>query len=216
MWLVFFLIFSFWTFCFFIRGVLDYLEYDVVSKIRVHNEESLVYPVITLCDVNPFPTQKAVQLLKEFEKEKGTIWSLCNNEISNISLIDAHFKEVLSEYIDYENYGMNKAFYLDEKGKKSLGHDLNEIVKVCTFNGYNCLADDFSWFFHYQYGNCFQFYSKENLSDDTKPSGSNFGLYISIKNLKNFNNYSLGHDMRVFIHNSSLLTSSGDQILVET
>ena len=61
--------FSFGTFWFFIMGILDYLEFDVVSKIRVYNEKTLVFPLITFCEINPFSSKIAVKILGDLNEK---------------------------------------------------------------------------------------------------------------------------------------------------
>ena len=63
-WSLIFIVFSVATNFFFIQGIFDFLEFDVVSKIQVKNEQTLVYPVVTICDSNPFSTKETEALFK--------------------------------------------------------------------------------------------------------------------------------------------------------
>ena len=69
LWIIIFVTFSFGTFWFFVVGIRDYLEFDVVSKIRVYNEETLAYPVVTFCGAFPFSSKISVEILKNFKSE---------------------------------------------------------------------------------------------------------------------------------------------------
>jgi hypothetical protein len=208
-WLLVFLTFSFATFWLFVRGILDYLEYDVVSKIRVHNEASLEYPMVTFCSAFPFPTKSSQEV---FEKQPlNTMFEILFNE----TILDKDYLNLSLIYMDYLSYGMKKAFYMNEKSKRELGYNLKEILQFCNFNGAFCGLKDFIWLFSYQYGNCFQF--KPKLGEiKRKLSGSIYGLTLAFKNVKNFNKFSINHGLRVFIHNGSFLSSGAQQTLVET
>ena len=45
-----------------------------------------------------------------------------------------------------------------------LGHSINDILLSCTFNGIECSASDFYWFFDRNLGNCYAFNSGNNSS----------------------------------------------------
>jgi hypothetical protein len=214
-WLLVFLAFSFATFWLFVRGILDYLEYDVVSKIRVHNEASLEYPIMTFCGSFPFPANKSQEVFSDFEQQPlhKAIETFLNDSIEAIS--DKKYLNRSFTYLDYLNFGMQKAFYMSEKSKRELGYDLKEILQFCQFNGALCGISDFAWFFSYQHGNCFQF--KPKLGEvKRKLSGSMYGFTLAFKNIRNFNKFSINHGIKVFIHNSSYVSSSAQQTLVET
>ena len=215
-WLSLFLSFTFITFWFFVNGILDYLEYDVVSKIRVYSEDFLVYPIITFCHADQFPSKEAVKLFEDLEQENFNIFEMFTEIMLNNSFKDNNFQNYSAKAIYYINSRMNKSYYMDDNGKRSLSHDLKDIIQFCQFNSIPCLQSDFSWFFSYMYGNCFQFNSKENVRKSIKSGGLGNGLMLTIKNLTNFNKYSFGDGLRVFVHNSTFFPSSADQILVET
>jgi hypothetical protein len=68
-WAIIFLAFAIATGYFFIQGVFDYLEFDIISKIRVFSEKTLVYPVVTLCNSNPITTKQGEAIFKDFKSE---------------------------------------------------------------------------------------------------------------------------------------------------
>jgi hypothetical protein len=44
-------------------------EYGVVTTIQIINEESSVFPVVTICNSNPYVTKYAENLTKDLAKE---------------------------------------------------------------------------------------------------------------------------------------------------
>ena len=46
-----------------IQSVTDYFSYDVITKIRNHHEDSLLFPRVTICNRNMFTTDYAVDFL---------------------------------------------------------------------------------------------------------------------------------------------------------
>ena len=63
-WSLLFILFSCLTFWFVVKGVLDFLEYDVVTKIRVISQQSITFPTVTICDASLFTTKESETLLE--------------------------------------------------------------------------------------------------------------------------------------------------------
>jgi len=213
-WSLIFIVFSVATDFFFIQGIFDFLEFDVVSKIRVYNEQTLVYPVVTLCDANVFTTKEAGEIFEKIQFDFENIWNILDpkNTLQNQSIqnsISRNFYALL--------YGFSKAFEMNDEQKKKLGFSLDQSLKACSFNAENCDASNFSWFFDNMYGNCFQFNTGEKLKS-TQLSGFSYGLNIYLGNLRNENKYPtfFAKGLRVFVHNTSFLSSSSEQVLIET
>ena len=218
-WMVLFLVFTCLTYWFLIFGILDYFEGEVVSKIRVYNEETLIYPVVTICNANPFTTKEAENLLSDFIMDDNLIFKIMDYQESDPNM-KTFFLNALKVQ-NTKNYGMYKAYYLNDLKKKELGLSMESMLRFCYLNGKWCNASDFSWVFSYTYGNCFQFDSKSNgsqLPKETKLSGETYGIVLVLGNLVNQNNRSssISKGLQVFIHNNSYFSSSTEGVYVET
>ena len=66
MWFMFFLISSGWCIWFIIQSIMDFLNYDVVSKTIVNFETEMIFPVINICNLNTFKTQKINNVIKDY------------------------------------------------------------------------------------------------------------------------------------------------------
>jgi hypothetical protein len=55
--------------------------------------------------------------------------------------------------------GKQDGINLTNKQRTKLGHDLNDILLQCSFNGKKCDSTDFIWSFDFSYGNCYMFNS---------------------------------------------------------
>ncbi len=58
-WFLLFVLFTAFPGVLVYSSLLDYFEYDVVSKIRVINVDHLEFPTVTICDSNLFTTKYA-------------------------------------------------------------------------------------------------------------------------------------------------------------
>jgi hypothetical protein len=213
-WSIFFISFSFLTFQLLYRGIREFLEHDVVSKTRYFNEKSSRFPTVTICDTNQFSTLEAERLIYSSlkKKNKSEFFTDLNMSILEKSLIQMEYnKNIIKEQI----------FGLNDEIKKKLGFSLRQI-QSCYFNEMECnLKEDFYWFYSYKWGSCYQFNSGKNKRSplkETKLGGRNYGLGLFIGPLNITNKYPTYHStgLRIFVHNNSFLSSSADEILVET
>jgi len=211
-WSVFFVIFLFLTFQLVYREITQYLEYDVVSKIRVLKEKSSPFPTVTICDANPFGTKEAQSIIENFKKK--------DNDEFYTSLNLSKMEMSLTRMENLKNLVFNQAYNLSDAQKRKLGFSLDQI-QSCYFNEIECSNEDFYWFFSYKWGSCYQFNSGKNTTlplKQTKLGGRNYGLGLFIGPLHTASKYPTFHSkgLRIFVHNSSFLSSTADEILVET
>ncbi len=63
-WILIFLGSSGGTAYFVVKGIIDYFQYEVVTKIRVISEVPSVFPTVTICDNNAFTSVASDMLIK--------------------------------------------------------------------------------------------------------------------------------------------------------
>ena len=191
--------------------ILAYFEYEVVSKIELVNERPANFPCITICDNNALTSEYVESLIETIVNQtygmeqffEKTYWDSYNS-MYNITYLTKMYAQV----------------NLSDEWKKQLGLNLNlntfSILKNCKFNQQWCIYNydtgfwsDFNWFFSFDYGNCFQFNSGKNVSNDkvaikqVNREGQDFGLSLFIGPLIYANEKYATSDskgLRVFIH----------------
>jgi hypothetical protein len=190
------------TFYFISKSILDYLNYDVVSKTNLINEFPAVFPTVTFCDNNPFSTKYSESVWENVSKRNGT-QGLKAKKIFNLALLE-----------------VSSNAYSDEQ-RKRLGLGLDQVFS-CTFNSINCL-NDLHWYWSFDYGNCWQFNSGLNLTNQKislkESNDKGIYCYLSIEIFPLFyeNKYFtkiLSTGMVVFVHNNSFNPTS-NQIFIE-
>ena len=221
MWLLFFL--SSATLCVFMvyRSVNDFLSFDVVNKIRDYTEIPMVYPAITFCNVNPFINKNSDELILKYLTDAFNVSYLNTNyDFNSTSYENATFSNT-SENIDYtlnilvraQFQALNKAMDPDygDENRKKLWYSLDQILIDCVYNGKNCKESDFSWYYMFDFGSCYQFNTGKDQNGKSVPikksyiSGVKSGLYLELYAGDGESIYSLQPDsgMIVFIHNQS-------------
>ena len=151
LWTLLFLTFTCLTSLLVVRCVADFFAYDVVSCTQSINERPLAFPTVTICNNNAFTTQTAERLLHNI-----TVATL-GRDLANMT-----FQEVLHSKFplvaELAKMLVSTSNYCDTN-KMSLGFSLERILN-CVYGKNVCdKSRDFSWYYSYAYGNCFQFNS---------------------------------------------------------
>ena len=113
-------------------NVVAYLDYGVVSQIGDVYEIPTEFPAVTLCDNNPFTSSTGRSLINQ---PSGT---------SQTQLINAI--RLAEMKASDPSYG--------DANRKQLGLSITQVN--CSYNSTDC-KNDLHWYWHYSYGNCFQF-----------------------------------------------------------
>ncbi len=153
LWSFVFLVFTALTSLILTRNILVYFEYNFVSTISVVNESPTLFLTVTICDSSMFKSKYAENFLNSFMLEMygSTDYMTYPEVITQIQLI-TNFAKL---HVNSPNY--------TEENRKKLGFNMSEIISTCTFNGMDCDRNNvLSWYFHFNYGNCFQFNSGYN------------------------------------------------------
>jgi hypothetical protein len=200
-----------------IELIMGYLSYGVSTTSRTLYETPATFPKVTICNMNPFRTQYAVEFLKKINQQFTNAIDIFNEV--EMSKLDFETKSNLLLNIHWLGiYQMNG---LNETEKRKLSHPLEDILISCYFNTQSCDVNDFTWYFDPHFGNCWIYNSGQNRTGQRVPLSSNsfpgviFGLqtgfYVNFyENLTTFNSFTGGGlGVLVRIDNSSYLTDNG-------
>ena len=218
-WLVLFAVFAGLTLWLVLKALTEYFAYEIVSKTEVFNERPVDFPIVTICDTNPFTTKAAESLLHHvtlvnYHKD---LESMQFYDIFTAAPILTELAKMNASRADF-----------GEEARKSLG--FNKIHFSCMFNKKRCGDEaknsQYSHTYLYDYGNCYQFNSGLNLSNVAFPfkkttvEGQDFGLSLMVGpvSYKNkFNKYptAFAKGLKVFVHNRTQLPTSVEGIYLE-
>ena len=183
--------------------VNDYLDYRVVTKLRVVKEDIADFPTVTVCNSNPFTTETASNILNEIKMDNFS------NDLWNANYFKTKGKK--SPYFELL-YRASQPEYGDSK-RKALGYSLKEILIYCSLNKIDCSDLDFEWYYSFMSGNCFRFNSGTNAQGHKisyrnstfsgQESALNLFFYLPPSSSTKFPLYSTG--LTIFINNSTFL-----------
>jgi len=131
MWLICFL--GSGSFCsfFIVTSIQEYLSFDVVSKIDIRNENPIVFPAVSICNLNIFSSLKSHFIMNKLMKNNTSIFQ--HQNISSKS-------DLMSLRYKYQINSLN----LNISEKKSLGNKMDDVIISCIFDWEDCsLNDDF-------------------------------------------------------------------------
>ena len=217
LWATCFLIFSCMTAWLVVKEVLGYFEFDVVSKTRTFTEKSTIFPTVTICDANPFTTREAEKLFAQETPIDKQVFKSAGYDIDLMNVEEI----TLLKWMLSLNVATNQAFGLSDAKKQELGFSINKTLRLCTFNALKCTPAHFHWVYDHKRGNCFQFNSNKNLLMPPQKiflGGPNYGLTLLLGPVTNLNRHlsAPSSGFKIFVHNSSTLSSFTQEIFVET
>jgi hypothetical protein len=206
-----------WSICFLLLGgitcrlvaqcYMDYVEYEVVTQIKVITERPITFPTITICQYNPFTTVFAQDLINDISIQAF------NNPIENMS-----FKEVVVNLLSINSLTKMMTAQPDFESKKNLGREFQ--LNYCLFNKKRCYKkNDFKNVYLFEHGNCIQFNSFGNsLQSTVTEAGKEFGLSLIMGPFVNSNKYptSQSKGLVVYVHKPEFDPISSEGIQVKT
>ena len=131
-----------------INLILSYMEYNVITTIRVINDCPSIFPKITICNRNPFTTRYAYEFLSQSNLINLT-------QLNQISKGDRNQTVVLTTLLRAKLAGKIKNF--PDEQKKNFSHSWDDILLSCLFDYQYCNSNDFKWEWDSYYGNCYSF-----------------------------------------------------------
>jgi hypothetical protein len=120
-----------------LKAIASYLDYDVVTKISVNAEIPALFPVITICNMNPISNEKALKYSKNILNE---------NNITSDDLYIVYYG-YLRYYVPMTANHPNQT----DETRKLLGSPLQEMILSCSFNLKDCI-EDWQWHYNSYYG----------------------------------------------------------------
>ncbi|XP_072537415.1 acid-sensing ion channel 1A [Salminus brasiliensis] len=157
LWLLFFLSSVAFLLCVCVDRVLFYLEYPHVTKVDEVVAPAMVFPAVTLCNLNAF---RFGRVTRNDLYHAGELLALLNSryEIRDVHLIEESVLEALKTKADFQNF-KPRPFNMMEFYNRT-GHDIRDMLLSCQFRGSPCRPEDFKVVFT-RYGKCYTFNSGE-------------------------------------------------------
>ena len=152
-----------------ISGINGYFEFGIITTSRIVKESQMVFPKITVCNMDPFTTNESVTFLadvirKNYPSENATIEykNKTDLEIVNFFILNVD---------NFESVALFEAQRNDSR--QFLGHDSKVLIQSCSWTDDNCRLDiKHTWDF--LYGNCYTLNFNKSAPLESTVSGIYF------------------------------------------
>ena len=199
------------------KEIVKYFHYEYTTHLETIVEIPSLFPVITLCNINPLMTKAGENLVVDIFKKDYDIDLNQSHSLSPLELI---------ERLDNANMKARLNAFLPEYGdwrRRLLGFSLEDTLIECFYNHQVCDHRDFIWSYSPDYGNCFQFNTgfdaegkRVPIEESFKP-GSQNGLQLMFFLDESNNRFSSKWNtgLKVFVHHQSSKASKFEGINVK-
>jgi hypothetical protein len=205
MWLISLLLLSALCSFLIVKTVGNYLNYEVVTNIKIVNENPSPFPTISICNLKPFDGSYVEKFLMQIDSK------LKKTDIEAEDFV-LNYHSYAYRYLIMSNlFDLNK----NDTERKLFGKHFKDFIYLCMYGlKYECNESDFEWFYDFYYGGCYRFNPKETIKSYKK--GKVAGIHMEIDVLNNKNNISwLSEEgVQLFIHNKSQKISFNQGIYV--
>ena len=197
-WSIIFLVFTGITVYLLAQGIIEYCEWSTASTVQIVRESPTQFPAITICDSNPFTSMNAQSLLEKLAMEKFNI------TISTMS--DTQFNVYKTDLNDYAKMVVNNPDFGDEN-RKLLGFP--SLAPIGIQFKFATVTQSFStmlqWYWHSNYGNCYQFNLNTSALLQQSAEGDYYGLIMSFGPVIRQNVYPMSdtNGLKIFIQNQT-------------
>ena len=112
------------------RSILEYLNFDVTTKIRKLKTDTLVFPAVTICNINPFVTQAGANYVIEYFSRKYNRTIKNATDLVNVSVDIFYDMEELRMFVASPSFNSTL--------RQSFGFSADEMILFCDFNSLGC------------------------------------------------------------------------------
>lgn len=155
MWFIFLLISVFLCIFMCTKSIIEYLQYDVTTRIRMVSSNQITFPQIAICNMNPLITKTARDFIQDYKENFDRF------NLSKYVSLSENEEKIVYKKNDFEwlFYITSHPKFAIEKRKK-FGYSAKDTFRNPTFQNKPCNISDFISFYHPNYGNCYKFNSE--------------------------------------------------------
>ncbi|RNA22809.1 acid-sensing ion channel 1 isoform X2 [Brachionus plicatilis] len=179
MWIILFLASTSACFFLIISNLINFFNFEVVTKIRVIKKDSILFPAITICNINPFVTQQGLEYVQSFLEENNLI---SFTEATLDPIFQDEFSKLNFNYNLFRHFLRTFSKSISNEQKKKLSLPFDKMFISCLYNLRPCNQSQWTWFYNSEFGNCYRFNSDQNSQEiqKTYQAGKYNGLMIEL------------------------------------
>ena len=131
------------------KTILEYLRFEVKSRIREVYEQQVRFPTVAICNSNPFATPAAINYIRQYLENKFNVTVKNYDDLSEL----VNKNVIPNDEVNYLYYLISNPNF-NQTLLRSFGYDLLS----CKYIGSDCVMnEDLFWYFNSLDGYCFKF-----------------------------------------------------------
>ncbi|XP_071942043.1 acid-sensing ion channel 1A-like [Antedon mediterranea] len=162
-----------------------YIEHEHITKFDVEYEERLLFPAVTICNLNMYNLSAIT--LRDIAFVGQPLGILDSNfTLKQAELYPAWFQEKVANITDWENLRRNEDGDKEEwfnmtEFIRNTSFQIDDLLLYCEFHGEKCGREDFDHVFTHL-GNCYTFnkYRNDSALKYSKRAGAADGLTVAL------------------------------------
>jgi hypothetical protein len=208
MWIICFLVSTSLGFYLIVKSVKEYLNFEVVTQIRVLYEISSDFPAIYVCNINVLSTNASIEFGKEVLKQ-NRIDEPFTKDIVQIG-------DLTDKIIDYRFLIATNIHKLSDEEKRKMSLSYNEIFISAFYNGNPLFSSDFEWRYFVDFGSCFIFNLNQTSNKKSLRSGTLNGLTLELKvpEITDPYAFSISRGINIFVTNASYSPTTPEGVIL--
>ena len=153
-------------------SIHQFYQYDTITSLMINDETAANFPAISFCNLKRFNKNVAKDLIANaFFKNNTPVLDFASYG-DNIYDYFNDMSEILESSVS--DYNQSAEFM------RSLGFELSDMLITCIFDRKRCTTQDFKYFFHPVYGNCFSFNNNISSVKQASVQGMIISFYFII------------------------------------
>ncbi|GBM30594.1 Degenerin deg-1 [Araneus ventricosus] len=163
-----------------------YWKYPIVICLRIHHEEKLEFPAVSICNLNRLKILNCFMSI-EVARIDGNRTMIGNPLlISEFGTMSQCGKTDNSSFAYKKEHVMKLKFLMEynqmsQKQRFQEGHQSHDFLKKCSFEGRECPESSLGFFQNFRYGNCITFNTRFEELPLISRTGPGSGLTLNMK-----------------------------------
>ena len=212
LWILAFLTSS--SFCAYVvyESIANFMQFNVVTNIRINSENPITLPTISVCNLNGFVTEEGYKMVDDFVKMNfGIDLNDILSKEPNYTVLDPRYPLTQRIY-EYTFVLSHVAKNSSIEQMKKFGFSFEKLLISCYFGLNPCDATDFTYYYDMLHGNCFRFNSGKFINGSAtelkkitktgKYNGLMLELFVGDDN--DSRSLAMTSGAHIFIHNDTI------------
>ncbi|XP_046367438.2 amiloride-sensitive sodium channel subunit gamma-like [Haliotis rufescens] len=196
-----------------------YSSWKVSTVIKLEYNSKLRFPAVTICNLNPVRKTSIDGVQAEFDDLKTAL----RYENNSARTRDEDFPDWGNSSISFDAYDSDHRTAIDFQKvmattkkalKVQIGHQIQDMLLDCSFQGKVCTPSNFTHFYNYMHGNCYTFIPKDEAFTFISKTGPLYGLALMLyveeeKYISSLGSSGVG--FKVVVHNHNTMPFPEDE-----